>query len=73
MAIKCIGFENAYKVASFVADTPDDVNNPNLPNIDRAGTGEFINMTKIGMGSDITVIEPAQVWMLNSEGIWKEL
>lgn len=73
MAIRCTGFDIAYKVASFVADTPDDINNPDLPNIDKKGEGDFINMSAIGMGSDITVISPAQVWMLGSDGVWKEL
>lgn len=73
MAIRCIGFEPAYRVANFVADTPDDVNNPDLPNIDREGAGKFKNMTTIGMGSDIIVLDPPQLYMLNSEGIWKNL
>lgn len=73
MAIRCTSYEPGFNIASFTADTPADVSNPDLPTLTENGKGEFENMKPIGMGSDILVIEPSQVWMLNSEGIWKEL
>lgn len=48
----------------FVCDTRADVDN--LPT-------QFTDKDKCPTGSTALVIDDSSVWMLNSEGVWKEL
>ncbi|MBQ7821311.1 MAG: hypothetical protein IJ391_03410 [Clostridia bacterium] len=48
----------------FVCDTRADVDN--LPT-------QFTEKDKCPTGSTALVIDDSSVWMLNSEGVWKEL
>jgi hypothetical protein len=53
--------KESYKVIEYVADTTSDIND--LPT----------DMSKVSAGSTCFVIEDSSVYMLNSQGEWKQI
>lgn len=73
-AITKIGNKTATKVKEFIADTPDDVQN--LPTQTQKGTQIGHNTVcneYCATGSSAFIISTAQLFILNSKGVWCEV
>lgn len=73
--LKVTGFESGYNICHFTADRTEDIESykDQLPTTAKGGSGDFENLGPISMGSDILVIDPSSVYMLNSEDEWIQL
>lgn len=73
-AITKIGDRTVAKVKEFIADIPDDVQK--LPTQTKKGTQicqDTVSNEYCATGSSVFIISTAQLFILNSKGVWCEV